>query len=345
MLLDVQKYNISHQIQGTGGTFCRGNVVCGLAEGLWQLSASSLSSLYKFLAWCNPGTNSHRLGKGSWAATTIITSKEEMVTEDWKEKPWKSTNSGWAADEERLYVLAALSILLLFDFAGHHSHCTYTQSCLQPAYEFWFLTEMRHLQSAELCLPMHIPGHPLMKCDSMGFHQLNFTGLQDYLSIQQGKPASPKGTASPVRRVTLQIAQPSQLCRYFCRSLTKRCSNRHSTATYLCCCSLYPGNLCVISSVRGISVLPKVTRIAATSLKHKPDPCRASTGCSVLHSPVQPGPGQWQWLFSESFSVQDTSPSGRNKYKGSFSGFRPAQLCALWAACGYWRSDCMHVTS
>lgn len=29
---DVQKYNLSHQIQGTGGTFCRGNVAWGLQK-------------------------------------------------------------------------------------------------------------------------------------------------------------------------------------------------------------------------------------------------------------------------------------------------------------------------
>ena len=57
---------------------------------------------------------------------------------DWRLKNHGNPqNWGWAADEERLYILAALSILLLSGFAGQRSHPTDTLSCLQPPCVCW----------------------------------------------------------------------------------------------------------------------------------------------------------------------------------------------------------------
>ena len=154
---DVQKYNISRQIQGSGGTSSRGEVACGLAEGLWQPSASSPTSTQsgscKFSAWCYPGMNSHGLGKGSRAATAIITSKEEMMTEDWKEKPWKSTKFRLGCCWGKAQYLSssqypAVVWLCTPPFSSHvYWELLAASVCVLGRFLVWFLKEMRRLQS------------------------------------------------------------------------------------------------------------------------------------------------------------------------------------------------------
>lgn len=61
---EIEKHNISHQIRGTGGTFSRGEVAHGPADGLWQ-PWEPLVALCSLLPWCFPGMSSHGLGKGA----------------------------------------------------------------------------------------------------------------------------------------------------------------------------------------------------------------------------------------------------------------------------------------